>query len=303
MNRAPTDKVRGKRSDMLALIIPTLVGLLTAVAVFLLVGFVSNWIMEKITAAVEDERPREKPFLLSLLGKPFVDRVPQWMKERAEKMILYAGRPYDIQAHEVMGLIVLAVISGGLFGYLLSRLLQWPQYITVVTAFMGAFVPWIWLRDQVLRRHLRVMKDLPFHIDLLTLSVEAGLDFTAAVAKMVEKGRPGPVRDEFRMMVSEVRVGKTRADAMKGMSERVGLPALSSFLNVLIQADRLGTGIGRVLRIQADQLRIERSHRAEKQAGEAPVKMLLPLVLFVFPTIWLILAAPLVFEWIFKTGL
>lgn len=286
---------------MLSLFIPILVGVLTAGAAFLLVGFVANFTAEKIAQVVEDEdRPKEKPFLIALLGKPFVGRVPAWMDERAERMILFAGRPYDLKSHDIIGLMLLSVSAGIWLGYLVVNMLSWPPYVILVTGFAASFVPWIWLRDQVLRRHLQVMKDLPFHIDLLTLSVEAGLDFAAAVAKMVEKGRPGPVRDEFRLMLSEMRVGKTRGDAMNTMAERVGLPALSSFLGVLIQADRLGTGIGKVLRIQADQMRVERSQRAEKLAGEAPVKMLLPLVVFVFPTIWLILAAPLVFAWMFN---
>ena len=283
------------------MLIPAIVAVLVAAAAFLLVGFLSSHVFAKLAdVIVDDERPKEKPYIVSVLGKLFMGRVPAWIEERAERMLLFAGRPYELAAHDIMGLKLISGIVGLWVGYMVANFMQWQWYVVLLTGLLATMVPWVWLRDQVLRRHMWIMKDLPFHIDLLTLSVEAGLDFSAAVAKMVEKGRPGPVRDEFRIMLSEIRVGKTRSDAMRAMAERVGLPALNSFLGVLIQADRLGTGIGKVLRLQADQMRIERSQRAEKQASEAPVKMLLPLVLFVFPTIWLILAAPLVFSWIFS---
>src|SRR5262249_9760906 len=138
------------------------------------------------------------------------------------------------------------------------------------------------------------------HLDLLTLSVEAGLDFGAAVSRVVEKGRPGALREELSAFLGEVRMGKSRADALEAMAERLGLEALPAFLAALIQADRIGSGLGRALRLQAEEFRVERFQRAERLAGEAPVKMIIPLVLFIFPTIWIILGAPLVFEWIFK---
>jgi tight adherence protein C len=163
-------------------------------------------------------------------------------------------------------------------------------------------VPFLWLRDQVKRRHQEILSDLPFHLDLLTLCVEAGLDFGAGVQRMVDKGKPGALQTEFRTFLAELRIGKTRAEALESMSQRVGLDALASFLSTLVQADRMGTGLGRTLRLQADQIRVERFQRAEKLAGEAPVKMLIPLVLFIFPTIWIILGAPLAFDWLFRGG-
>jgi tight adherence protein C len=122
------------------------------------------------------------------------------------------------------------------------------------------------------------------------------------VQKMVERGKPGPLRDEFSTFLAELRIGKTRAEALEAMGERVGLPQLSAFLSALIQTERLGSGLGRTLRVQAEQLRTERFQRAETLAGEAPVKMLIPLVLFIFPTIWIILAGPLVYEWVWGGG-
>ena len=165
---------------------------------------------------------------------------------------------------------------------------------------MGTFFPFIWLRDQVTKRHHAILSGLPYHLDLLTLCVEAGLDFSAGVSRMVEKGKKGPIVEEFQAYLSELRLGNTRSEALEAMSRRVGLIALSTFLSALIQADRMGTNLGKTLRIQSEQLRVERFQRAEKLANEAPVKMILPLVLFIFPTIWIILGGPLIFDWLFK---
>jgi tight adherence protein C len=203
------------------------------------------------------------------------------------EIVLYAG----LATAMALALGVLVVMATG-----------WSPWVVLLLTLSGAVFPFMWLRDQVKKRHVEILSDLPYHLDLLTLSVEAGLDFGAAVARMVDKGRAGALREEFSAFLGELRIGKTRAEALEAMGERVGLEQLSAFLAALIQADRMGTGLGRALRLQAEQLRVERFQRAETLAGEAPVKMLIPLVLFIFPTIWIILGAPLVFEWIFKAG-
>jgi tight adherence protein C len=164
---------------------------------------------------------------------------------------------------------------------------------------LAAALPFVWLRDRVAGRHDEILRDLPYDLDLLTLSVEAGLDFTAAVQKVVDRGKRGPLRDELQAFLAALRMGKTRAGALAAMGERVGLPELASVVSALVQADHLGTGLARTLRAQAEQLRVERFQRAETRAGEAPVRMLVPLVLFVFPTLWIVLGAPLVFEYFF----
>ena len=149
------------------------------------------------------------------------------------------------------------------------------------------------VRDRVRARHRAVARALPYGLDLLTLSVEAGLDFPAALAKVVDKGRSGPLAEELSVVLKELRLGKTREEALRNLARRVDLPALTSFVQALVHADRMGTPLGKVLRILSTQLRIERSQRAEKLANEAPVKLLLPLVLFIFPTLFLMLFGPL----------
>jgi tight adherence protein C len=222
------------------------------------------------------------------------------MSKDLGRQIVMAGGLQGMTPSEVMLLALIGTAVGIGAGVMVVVLTDWSWAWVAGTALLGLVLPFLWLKDQVKARHLQIMRDMPFHLDLLTLSVEAGMDFGAAVARMVDKGKPGPLREEFNSFLGEIRMGKTRAQALEAMGERVGLPALSSFVGALIQADKLGSGLGRTLRLQAEQLRTERFQRAEKLASEAPVKMLLPLVLFIFPTIWIILAAPLAFEWLFK---
>jgi tight adherence protein C len=130
----------------------------------------------------------------------------------------------------------------------------------------------------------------------LTLSVEAGLDFAAAIGKVVEKGRKGPLADELSLLLRELKLGKTREEALRNLAARAGIASVSSLVSALVQADRMGTPLGKVLRILATQLRVERTQRAEKLANEAPVKMLFPLVCFIFPTVFLMLFGPIAYQ-------
>src|SRR5205814_6651364 len=124
---------------------------------------------------------------------------------------------------------------------------------SLLGALIGMFYPLIWLNDQIKRRHLLISRALPFNLDLLTLSVEAGLDFTAALAKVVEKGKPGRLKDELQIVLKQLKMGKTRGEALKAMIARVDLPSLSQFVTALVQADKMGTSLGTVLGIQLAQ--------------------------------------------------
>lgn len=241
-----------------------------------------------------------------LLMNTWATRLTPWVPPRTEKklarQIVMAGGLAGLTPARVLLNGALATVLGLAVGAWVVVFSHWRPWLVLATTGVGALMPFIWLRDQVKRRHRDILADLPYHLDLLTLCVEAGLDFSAGVARAVQRGRMGPLREELNAYLGELRMGKSRGDALLAMSERVGLMELSTFLSALIQADRLGAGMGRTLRLQAEQLRLERFVRAEKAAGEAPVKMLLPLVMFIFPTIWIILAAPLVFQWMYPAG-
>jgi tight adherence protein C len=219
--------------------------------------------------------------------------VPDVRLAQLEAWLRKAGCPRELGAG---GLVLAMQVGAALFlavGLGLSVWLRLGAGASLLCALAGAGYPLLWLRDRVRARHRAIARALPYGLDLLTLSVEAGLDFPAALAKVVDKGRSGPLADELSVVLKELRLGKTREEALRNLARRVDLPALTSFVQALVHADRMGTPLGKVLRILSTQLRIERSQRAEKLANEAPVKLLLPLVLFIFPTLFLMLFGPL----------
>ncbi len=215
------------------------------------------------------------------------------------RKLITAGEPAQLKPEEVMALQELGLVVFLVIGIFLLNLVDYSLAFSLLFGLVGIWYPYLWLNDQVKKRHHLITRALPYNLDLLTLSVEAGLDFTAALNKVVEKGKGGPLRDEFQLVIKQLKMGKTREEALKALIVRVDLPALTSFVGAIIQADRMGTSIGKVLRIQATQLRIERTQRAEKLANTAPVKMLFPLVACIFPTVFMILFGPIIFRFIF----
>jgi tight adherence protein C len=205
------------------------------------------------------------------------------------------GRP-RMMPEEFIAMQVLCALLFGILGLMLLNLLKGPLLAALFFALFGALFPYIWVADQIKKRHHKISRALPYAIDLLTLSVEAGLDFQAAIGTVVEKGKPGPLIEEFGILLGEIKLGKTREEALRNLADRVQLPVLTAFVTNLIQADRMGTSLGKILRIQSTQMRIDRTQRAEKLANEAPVKMLLPLVACFFPTVFMILFGPIVFR-------
>lgn len=155
-------------------------------------------------------------------------------------------------------------------------------------------VPDLWLYGAIKRRHLSIQKSLPFVLDLLTLSVEAGMDFISALQRNCKLRRLDPLNEELLRMTKEIQIGSSRKEALKAMADRVRQPDLKAVSYALIQADELGVSIGSILRIQSEQLRSKRFDRAEKLAAEAPVKMLGPLMLCIFPAVFIILLGPVI---------
>ena len=220
-------------------------------------------------------------------------------EDKMRRSLVKAGEPSAYKPEDIMALQEIGFFVGLIFGLIAMNAFGFNLAWSGVVALIGLFYPMIWVNDQVQKRHLQISRALPFNLDLLTLSVEAGLDFTAALAKVVEKGKHGPLRDELALVLKQLKMGKTREEALKSMIARVDLPALSQFVTALIQADRMGTSLGKVLRIQSTQLRIERTQRAEKLANEAPVKMLFPLIACIFPTVFMVLFGPIVFAFMY----
>jgi tight adherence protein C len=222
--------------------------------------------------------------------------LPPRCRAAAAAALRRAGHPGDLSPEEIAALVLL---SGGAFlvaGALACFGLGLPWVAILLAALGGASAPPLWLRDRIRSRRTAIARALPYDLDLLTLSVEAGLDFATALAKVVAEGRPGPLSDELSVTLKELRLGRLREEALRDLAARVELPALTSFAGALVQADRMGTPLARVLRVLSTQMREERTQLAEKLAGEAPVKLLLPLIGCIFPTLFLMLFGPIAYQ-------
>jgi tight adherence protein C len=167
---------------------------------------------------------------------------------------------------------------------------------------LGSFFPDFWLRGQVQERQASIRRTLPYVMDLLTLSVEAGLDFIAGVHKVCEKARSGPLVDELAFMLREIQVGTSRQQALRNLARRTEMPELRSFTALLIQADILGASIGPVLRAQSDLIRTQRFQAAERAGAYAATKILFPLILFIMPAVFIVIFGPIVLNFVFGTG-
>ncbi len=250
----------------------------------------------------QEEDVLQRPFIertVGLVAGSLVGTVsqiaPSRLLKRTEERLTKAGSPRRIVAGDFLAFIgLLAVgtlgISLGLlraakFGVFRSVLLS------MLLAFMVGYVPWFALARAASKRQRVIFRSLPDVMDLLVVSVEAGLAFDMALLRVVDKYK-GPVGDEFQQALREMQLGKLRKDALKDMAARVDVNELSSLVNAVLQADQLGVGIGTVLRLQADMIRDKRQQAIEEQAMKAPIKMLFPLVFFIFPSIFIVILGP-----------
>ena len=220
-------------------------------------------------------------------------RKGMWLstRDRTARHLTAAGSPHGLNADEYFGLVLLFSLIGLGIGGMASVSSGW----TILLAgglICGFLWPIVWLQAQTERRKTAIFRSLPFALDLLTLSVEAGLDFTSALARILKKIPNTPLAEEFGELLRQIQMGQARSDALRQLARRVDIEAMTNVTGSLIQADELGASIGPILRIQADQMRVRREQLAEKKAMEAPVKILLPLILFIFPTVFLIILGP-----------
>jgi tight adherence protein C len=218
--------------------------------------------------------------------------------ESTERRLALAGNPGDLRVADWLGIKAVAAIVGAILFFLLFvvlGLLGLPLAIGLVMTFVGLLfgytLPEFWLGNRIRARQRAILLQIPDALDLLTISVRAGLGFDAALGKVVEKMK-GPLIDEFRRALAEVRVGKARRDALRDIIPRTEVQALTNFIGAIIQAEQLGVSISKVLQVQSEQLRIERRQRAEEMAAKAPIKMLFPLVGCIFPSLFIVILGP-----------
>ncbi|MGI8552269.1 MAG: type II secretion system F family protein [Dehalococcoidia bacterium] len=220
--------------------------------------------------------------------------LPAEMLDTVATDLVKAGNPTSLQKMVmawVIGIVILPLIYAFIVlskGTAISTL----QFISLaIVPILGFYIPRMWLQGKVKKRRKQILKSLPDAMDLITTSVEAGLGIDASFARVADKVR-GPIAEEFRRCLREMSLGRTRREALTDFAERTELEDVSTFINAVVQAENTGVSLGRVVRIQADQLRIKRKQRAEAQAQKAPVKMVIPLVLFIFPAMFIVILGP-----------
>jgi len=239
--------------------------------------------------------------ILRAIGDISARFTPQKLIEQTELKMELAGNPVRIDAATFLASrFVVAVLFGGFLT--LIFVISPPAWsmgrrILVVLLFtvLGFAFPQLWLQSKIDRRQEEIRKAMPDALDLLTICVEAGLGFDAAMSKVSEKWE-NQLSLGFARAIREVQLGKTRREALRVMAERMGIPEMTSFIAAVIQSEMLGVSMAKVLRIQSDQMRMKRRQRAEEAAHQAPIKMLIPMVVFIFPTIMIILMVPAAFQ-------
>lgn len=212
------------------------------------------------------------------------------MKKLREQLAM-AGYEQAMTAEQFMTARILLGAFGVLFTILFFSANNALAGLLVL--FCAIVYPQAWLRALITKRHLQILKALPNVLDLLTLSVEAGKDFVTALRDILARRLPDELGLELRKALHEIQLGKPRQTALREMTQRVRQPELTSVMNAIVQSDELGVSIGQVLRIQAEQLRAKRFARAEKLASEAPVKILFPVALLIFPAVFTVVIAPM----------
>lgn len=241
------------------------------------------------------------PFM-QRLGEFSVRFTPQKALEDTRRKLELAGSPGGVDAATLLASrFVVAAFLGGLVFIVGFAASNWPASRVILVGLLftviGFFLPQLWLQSKIDRRQKEIRKAMPDALDLLTICVEAGLGFDAAMSKVSEKWE-NELSVAFRRAIREVQLGKLRREALKDMSERIGLAEMTSFVAAVVQSEQLGVSMARVLRIQSEQMRMKRRQRAEEEAHSAPVKMILPMVFLTFPSILIVLLTPALLQMI-----
>lgn len=236
---------------------------------------------------------------------PYIERLAvlnqKYLGRRSRRLVTYldglqrrlvmAGSPGLLTPWEFFAVKEMAALGALIIAVLFTTGFSW---FVILAPVVGFVYPDMWLRDAIKRRHKEIFRALPYVLDLMTLGVQAGLDLNQALDKVVERSERNALIDELFFTLQEMRLGKSRRDALRDLAERVNMMELTSVVTAIIQALAMGASLGPTLQIQAEQLRQKRSQRAEKLAQEAPVKMLFPLLAFIFPAVFIMLFGPLV---------
>jgi Flp pilus assembly protein TadC len=246
---------------------------------------------------VELQRPFSERFLrpaIERLGSVMSRSTPQKARQNLMNRLDLAGRPGNLTPEDFAAVRIVAAVIMAAVGLLIGLLLANPVYLVIsfaVGAILGFYLPVLWLKQKVDARRSEIQKGLPDAMDLLVIAVDAGLGFDAALARVTDKYK-NALSDEFAKVLREVSLGRPRLEAMDEMGRSSGVEDLHNFIQAIIQSEQFGTGIGKILRIQADEMRRKRRQRAQEKAAQATLKMMLPMVGCIFPTLWIVLLGP-----------
>ena len=233
--------------------------------------------------------------------KSFKKRMPGEKEAKIDQKLQLAGNPFgmtavDFRIVQILSIIVLPLIFGG-YGALLNAGAGAIVIFILAGFLLGFYAPHQYIKSKTKARSRRALREFPDILDLLTVSLEAGLGFDAAVSKVISK-KEGVLAYEFHRCLEEIRLGKTRREALSGIRDRLDVDIVKAFISNVLQAEKLGIGMVRVLRVQSNEVREQRKQRAEETAMKAPIKMLFPLVLFIFPSLFIVLLGPAIIQFI-----
>jgi tight adherence protein C len=246
---------------------------------------------------VELQRPFSERFLrpaIERLGSLLSRSTPQKARQDLDNRLELAGRPGNLTPADFGAIRIVAAAIAAAIGLLLGLLMGSPINAVVglaVGAIVGYYAPVLWLKQKVDARRAAIQKGLPDAMDLLVIAVDAGLGFDAALARVTDKYK-NALSDMFAKVLREVSLGRPRLEALDEMGRSSGVDDLHNFIQAIIQSEQFGTGIGKILRIQADDMRRRRRQRAQEKAAQATLKMLLPMVGCIFPVLWIVLLGP-----------
>lgn len=235
--------------------------------------------------------------LFRTLVTPYSERIKaeDWRKKQ-KRMIVSAGLEEELDPGELLAFKIFlgAIVPTALLIYLVANGGGMAWWLYCGMCLVGFVYPSVWISGRRKQRHEEIRLQLPFVIDLLTLSTEAGLDFIGALQKVVEKTRSGPLVNEIERMLQEIQLGTTRADSLRNMGWRIDLGEISSLVAVLVTADQMGSSLGAVLRVQSDLIRTQRFVLAEKRGAAASQKILFPLIFFIMPAVFIMIFGPVI---------
>ena len=289
---------------------PALSLLLAFCAVVAAAALLIGWMRSLVSAVPLENREYLDPppfywrcigWLTRPVGAWVAPLLPRAVRRRLVDRLRQAGLEYALTVDQFVAGQIISAAAGVVLLVAITLPLGAPKATWLLLAgILGAFVPLSWLKDRIEDRMRRIAKTLPFYLDVITLAVEAGSNMTGALQHAADKGPQGPMGEELHRVLRDVRAGRTRAEALRMLVDRLRMPAITNWVAAVLTAERQGSSLGPILRAQAEQRRSERFLRAEAMALKAPVKMLFPLMTCIFPCTFMIVFFPVVVRLVYE---